>query len=124
MPDESTMENLKDIINSIDLIQERFSSVTKPDDFVLSPDGILLLDSISMRLQMVGELLKKTDKTNPTLFEQYPDIEWANIMKMRDLISHHYNQIDHEIIYDICKNSLFALKNVINAILANLDGNL
>jgi uncharacterized protein with HEPN domain len=119
MHDESIIDNLKDTIKSIDLIQERFSSITRPDDFVLSPDGVLLLDSISMRLQIVGELLKKTNKMDPTIFERYQDIEWSNIMKMRDLISHHYNLIDHEIIFDICENNLTALKIAIKAILVN-----
>lgn len=124
MPEESTIENLKDIIKSIYLIQERFAAISRPDDFVLSPDGMLLLDSISMRLQIVGELMKKTNKTDPDIFDKYPDIEWSNIMKMRDLISHHYNQIDHEIIYDICKNNLSGLKTAIEAIFLKLNGQL
>ena len=117
MPDERITENLDDILESIELIQTRFSKINKPDDFVLNSDGVLLLDSISMRLQMVGELLKKVSKMDKGVLEEYPEIEWANIMKMPDLISHHYNQIDHEIIYDICENNLSDLKRVIKDIL-------
>lgn len=117
MLDERVADNLNDIIKSLDLIQKRFSTVSGPDDFVLSPDGVLLLDSISMRLQVIGELVKMTYKLDRFIFEQHPDIEWQNIMKMRDLISHHYNQIDHEIIYDICKNNVPLLKKTIQTIL-------
>jgi len=41
-----------------------------------------------MRLQIVGELLKKVQKLDPFVFEKYPEIEWQNIMKLRDIISH------------------------------------
>jgi len=41
-----------------------------------------------MRLQIVGELLKKVQKLGPFVFEKYPEIEWQNIMKLRDIISH------------------------------------
>jgi len=116
MPDERVIESLQGIIESINLIQTRFSKISEPGDFVMSPDGILFLDSISMRLQIIGELLKKIDQFNPGILESHPDIEWSKRMRMRDLISHHYNQVDHEIIYDICKNHIPKLKNAIDAI--------
>ncbi|MBN2394954.1 MAG: DUF86 domain-containing protein [Candidatus Atribacteria bacterium] len=37
---------------------------------------------------------------------RYADIEWNKIARFRDLVSHHYEQIDYEIVYDICKNHL------------------
>ena len=120
MHDQRIRENLQDILESIELVRARFSKIDKPDDFVSNPEGVLLLDSISMRLQMVGELVKKVSKLDERILQEHPEIEWTNIMKMRDLISHHYNQIDHEIIYDVCKNNLSGLKKVIKVILEKL----
>jgi len=77
---------------------------------------MIILDSICMRLQVVGELVKKIQKIDPDVFEKYPEIEWQNIMKLRDIISHHYEHVDHEIIYDICMNHLPNLKNVVQLI--------
>jgi len=37
-------------------------------------------------------------------------------MKLRDIISHHYEHVDHEIIYDICMNHLPNLKNAVQLI--------
>ncbi len=74
---------------------------------------MLTLDSICMRLQFIGELLKKINKINPKIWEKYPQIEWPNIMKLRDIISHHYQHVDHEIIYDICQSNLPDLKKVV-----------
>lgn len=38
--------------------------------------------------------------------EEIADIEWNKIARFRDLVSHHYEQVDYEIVYDICKNHL------------------
>lgn len=98
------------------MIEQRFKSIAGANDFVISEAGMIILDSICMRLQIVGELLKKIQKIDPGVFEKYPEIEWQNIMKLRDIISHHYEHVDHEIIYDICKNHLPNLKKAIQLI--------
>lgn len=90
------------MIESIHLVQERFSEIHVPDDFVLSPTGMTLLDAISMRLQVLGESVKRIGKLDPSFFGQYGKIEWEKIARLRDLVSHHYEQVDHEIIFDIC----------------------
>lgn len=110
MSEEILIENLNLISESIDIITKRFSEIDTPDDLVSSEYGILILDSVSMRLQVVGELLKKIHKGNPTLLEKHPEINWRNIMRFRDIISHHYEKVDHEIIFDICQNHLPELK--------------
>lgn len=47
----------------------------------------------------------------------FPMTPFPNIMKLRDIISHHYDHVDHEIIFDICKNNIPALKKAIQQIL-------
>ena len=113
MPDDFTIDNLQSILESIELIEIRFAAIAKPDDFVMNANGVLTLDSICMRLQIIGELLKKIYKINPMILQKYPQIEWPNIMKLRDIISHHYYHVDHEIIHDICQNNLPKLKKVV-----------
>jgi uncharacterized protein with HEPN domain len=113
MPDEIIFENLQLISESIDLIVERFSKVKHPDDFVLNESGVLILDAIAMRLQVVGELLKKIDKKDPTFLKVHIDINWNNIMRLRDIVSHHYEKVDHEIIFDVCQNHIPKLKQTI-----------
>ena len=117
MPDDVVVDYLQGILDSIELIEKRFARITKSNDFVMSADGVLMLDSICMRLQIIGELLKKINKSESVIWERYPQIEWQNIMKLRDIISHHYNHVDHEIIYDICQNNIPALKKVVQQML-------
>ena len=40
---------------------------------MLTPDGVLILDAICMRLQIIGELLKKIQKINPILLRTSVD---------------------------------------------------
>ena len=113
MPEDFVIDNLQGILDSIELIETRFVGVANSDGFVLNADGVLTLDSICMRLQIIGELLKKINKINPVIWAKYPQIEWPNIMKLRDIISHHYDHVDHEIIFDICQSNLPELKKTV-----------
>ena len=88
MPDNIIFENLKLILESLDLVNERFSKINHPDDFVSNENGVLILDSISMRLQVVGELLKKIAKEDSSFLAGYTQVNWGNIMKLRDIVSH------------------------------------
>ena len=74
---------------------------------------MLVLDAIAMRLQVVGELLKKIDRHDSSFLKNYSGINWDNIMRLRDIVSHHYGKVDHEVIFDICKNHLPPLRKTI-----------
>ncbi len=114
----STFEN---ILLSIQLIQDRFSSIKSSDDFFDTKTGLEHLDSISMRLIAIGEGFKNIDKlTSHQLLEQYNEIEWRGIKGIRDKLSHHYFDIDSEVIFDICDTKLEELLTVTNKILSDI----
>jgi len=117
MSDEIISENLLLISESLNLINKRFVNINQPDDLVLDDSGVIILDSIAMRLQVVGELLKKIDKENSSFLKGHDEINWENIMKLRDIVSHHYEKVDHEIVFDICKNHLPKLRKTIQKML-------
>jgi len=105
--------NLESILESTDIILERFSKINTPDDFMVSPFGITQFDSIVMRLQSIGELIKTIDKHKPDLLIKYQNIDWNKIIRMRDLISHHYITLDPGVIFNVCKNDIPKLKTTI-----------
>lgn len=117
MCDDIIGENLQYILESISLIEARFSRIKNQDDLVSSSEGLLILDAIAMRLQVIGELIKKISKIDKSTFDAYPNTEWDNIMRLRDIVSHHYEKVDHEIIYDICRNHIPGLKSTIHEII-------
>ena len=53
--------------------------------------------------------------------ENYSEIEWGKISRFRDLVSHHYENVDYEIVYDICKTHIPKLGETIEKIKQNLQ---
>ena len=103
----SLLELLEFIHESIILIQKRFSYIACVDDFTDDEIGLEKLDSIILRIQTIGEALKNIDKHQKSFLESVASASyWSNIIKLRDLISHHYVDIDAETIYMICDEKL------------------
>ncbi len=121
MHEEELFDYLELMLHSIELIESRFQKIRIPDDFVESSDGITFLDAISMRLQVIGESVRKTQKVDPSFLKRYSEIEWDKIARFRDFVSHHYSQVDHEIVFDICKVHLPKLKIALQKIHSELS---
>lgn len=106
------LSTLEDIVFSIELIISRFETIESSDDF-LERSGLEKLDSISMRLVAIGEGFKNIDKlTDKTLLPKYPSVDWKGVKGVRDILSHHYFQLDAETIFEICDNYLDELLSV------------
>ena len=114
---ELIIANLKLISESIDVIETRMVNVSNADYFVQSFEGRTLLDSVSMRLQFIGETVKRIDKVDPEFYMKNNFYEWHKIMNLRDFISHHYEMLNHEIIYNICTENIPQLKIAITKLL-------
>lgn len=114
--DKSTILELADfIIESIRLINKRFQNINSSDDFLKNDEAIEKLDSIAMRLQAIGEALKNLDKREKELLLQVADTDyWSKIIRTRDILSHHYIDIDAETVYMICSEKLNDLNLKIN----------
>lgn len=100
-------EILAQIIEAIETVEERCSFVNHQEDFTDTKEGQEKLDGICMKLIAVGESLKKIDHlTDKELLSNYPQIEWKKIKGIRDFISHHYFDLDAEMIFGICKDNI------------------
>ena len=118
------LSTLEDIVFSIELILNRFKTIKSSDDF-LEEDGLEKLDSISMRLIAIGEGFKQIDRlTNNALLPNYPTIDWKSVKGVRDILSHHYFQIDAETIFEICNNHLEELLSVTKKIISDIKGSI
>jgi len=112
MSEEEIVDILDLIIESIDLVQKRFAKISDSEGFISTSDGVTILDAITMRLQVIGESVKRIQKKDLSLLNRYAEIQWDKIARFRDLVSHHYEHVDHEIVYDICQNHIPKLKDV------------
>ena len=110
---ELILSTLEDIDFSISLIVKRFEGINNSDDFLKNDEGLEKLDSISMRLVAIGEGFKNIDKlSKKTLLKNYPSIPWQQVKGIRDILSHHYFNLDAEVIYEICKHDIQELLSV------------
>jgi len=113
---------LEKIRESLEIILERTGGVTSVGDFLQSPSGVMLLDSVCMKLIAVGECVKNLDKlTQKRLLSNYPEIPWKNVMGIRDIIVHHYFDVDADEIFRICTEDILVLKQVICKIIQDLE---
>lgn len=114
---ELVVDILEQIIEAIEIVQERCKFAKSEDDFYDTPQGQEKLDSICMKLIAVGESLKNIDKiTDKALLKEYSTIEWKKIKGIRDFISHHYFDLDAEVIFNICQNNIDDLLIVLKKI--------
>ena len=82
---------------------------------------MMKLDSISMRLQSIGEALKNIDKRDREfLLEVANKTYWSNIIKTREIITHHYIDIDSETVFMICDEKLDDLENKVSLLIEKL----
>lgn len=111
---ELAIEILEKIKNAIERLEERTKDIRSVDDFLMSSYGMEKLDASCMLLIAIGESIKSFDKiTDKKVLCEDASIPWTEIMGVRDIIAHHYFDIDAEEIYNIIK---FDLKPLLQSI--------
>ena len=116
-----TLHILELIKTSLLEVEKRGEKISEPNDFLTSETGVILMDSICMKLSAVGESIKNLDKiTNHELLPKYSEVPWKNVMGVRDFIVHHYFEVDADVIFEICKNDVPVLISVINRMIGDL----
>ena len=71
MYEEEIADCLNLMLESIKLIEFRFLKVGSSGEFVQSSEGITLLDAIAMRLQVIGESVRKIQKMDSSFLKPY-----------------------------------------------------
>lgn len=104
---ELVLEVLRQIEEAAKKIVTRFAGIRQVSDFTGSPAGVDKLDAICMMLIVIGESLKNLDKiTKGTLLPRYPDVDWTKAKGMRDILTHHYVDINTEAVFFTCRDKI------------------
>jgi len=118
---ELVKEILMQISDALQTIQYRFEPVNTIDFFLDTPEGQKKLDSLCMLFIAIGESLKNIDKlTDQNLLHKYDMIDWKAIKGMRDILSHHYFDMNAEAIYHVCNDDVPLLEKTIDQMIKEL----
>ncbi|MBX3008372.1 MAG: DUF86 domain-containing protein [Melioribacteraceae bacterium] len=115
-------EIMNQIINSTEIIQKRIKPIKKPNDFLVNDRSLERLDSLCMQLIALGESIKNLEKVaGKTFLKNYPDFEWKKAMGMRDIISHHYFDLNTEIVFQVCRDEIPKLNKILKKIIVDFE---
>ena len=114
-------ENLPIVLHTLDQIelaigrlQERTKNIRSVDDFLSTPGGMEKLDAACMVLIAIGESIKNLDKVSEgKLLPTYPSIPWKKVMGIRDIMAHHYFEVDADVVFGVISKELDPLKKAI-----------
>ena len=107
---ELVLEILGQIEDAAKKILSRFQPIQQANDFTDSPSGMEKVDAICMQLIVIGE----------SLLTQYPEVDWKKAKGMRDILTHHYADINVEAVFNTCKEKIPQLRKTIRTILDDI----
>jgi Uncharacterized conserved protein len=125
MPDKTIIaDKLQKIEEALQLLLDGTANINSVDELLANAEGMLKLKGICMGLLVIGEEVKNLDKHSENkLLPKYPQIPWNAVMKTRDIIAHHYFDVDAGRVFDTLKNDIPPLLAVIKLIRENWQKN-
>lgn len=119
---EIILDMLHHMINATNKIIRRSKDIKSVDDFLVDDNSLILLDSLCMQLITIGEAVKQIDKlTNRALFIDYPNTPWREIGGMRDVLSHHYFDLNSEVVFEVITEHIADLNGVLKRIYCDVS---
>lgn len=101
---------VKDILRSILLLEKYMHNVTW-EIFKVSEEK---QDLAARRIEIIGEAAKNIPEE---LRKKYPDTAWKGMAGIRDMLIHHYDEVDWKIIWDTIHDYIPPLKIQLEEIL-------
>lgn len=111
MYNEIIIARLYTCIEHIEAIERYFKDVKNSEHFFSLDEG-LHYDAALMRLQSLGENLKRISQKHPFVITDLAYSEIDNVIRFRDYVSHHYEQLEHAVVFDICSIKIPELKSL------------
>lgn len=105
---------LKDIFEAIVAVQSFIEGM----DFNVFVEDDKTTSAVVRKLQIIGEAAKNVPET---IRQNYPQVPWQQMARMRDRIIHAYFTVDYVIIWDTLKINIPSLQPIIQQILKDLE---
>lgn len=119
---ELAIEILNQILQASLTVISRLERISGVSDFTDTPAGIEKMDSVCMQLIVIGEAIKKLDKiTDGSLLSTYREVDWRKAAGMRDILTHHYADIDPNAVFYTCRDKIPVLSKTIRRIITDIS---
>ena len=104
---------LQHILDAIEEIQKYLTSA----DFQIFLQNSMMRFACIKQLEIIGEA---SNHLSPELKFKFPDVEWFQIVGMRNVFTHEYFGIDSSLVWQIIENDIPNLKGKIQHILQSI----
>lgn len=102
---------LWDIAEAIREIQQFMTGVSEMEYL----ETLWLRRVVERNFEILGEAARRVS----TEFQQtHPDVDWRNMIGLRNIIVHRYEQVDHEILWDIMNTVLPEILVIVERLLS------
>ena len=124
MYNKYVLHSLQKIAETLERILSKSETIITPSDYYSTPSGVERLESTCMLLIAIGESVKGIDKTTDKKYlASYPEVDWRGVMGMRDIIAHHYFDLDGEVVFNVVKEELPNMLHTIRRMIADMEQN-
>lgn len=107
-------EYLLDILEAAKLAIDYIGDKTREEFF----GDLQCQDAVIRRLEIIGEAARRISEETRAA---YPDLPWSDMVSMRNIMIHEYDDIDLAIVWETVHNDLLPLINALGKILQSLQ---
>ena len=121
MSNQEIFDTLEVVLRAAESAKARAERIVHKSQLNGNFEDEALFDAICMNFVVIGEKLKTLDnKTQGQYLKNYSDIPWSEVIRMRDIVAHHYTGIKNEVIFDTVKRDIPDLIAILKTMLDNL----
>ena len=111
---EADALHLDRIVEIIELIRKSIAGIEEGQFLANREKG----DATALRLSAIGEHSRKLSEE---LRSRHPEIPWRRMYSLRNIVAHHYDQLDYHVLWAVASTALDELYAVCRGELAEID---
>lgn len=104
---------LEHIVEAIERIQ-RYTANLGKQAFL---NDELVQDAVVRNIEVIGEAAKNIQNVDPSFAAAHDEIPWQVMYAMRNRLSHGYDTIDYEVVWNLIQEDLRSLYQLTRAVL-------
>ena len=105
---------IEDIASECENIKKFVGNIT----YEAFTDNLEKVYAVAKAFENIGEAVKNIPIE---ITEEYPQIPWSEVAKMRDVLTHHYFGVDDKVLWDTLGDDFDEFEEVISSMLDKLN---